>query len=63
MIIYSDDTKKKVEELAIKLHTIIPSDIDLIFWALPLLQKLVEKVEELEKEGDTKSIKNDGKRR
>jgi len=42
--------RAKAYELADRLGTCIPLDMPLEFWALPLLEKLVERIEELEKE-------------
>jgi len=40
--------RAKAYELADRLGTCIPLDMPLEFWALPLLEKLVERIEELE---------------
>jgi len=41
--------RAKAYELADRLGTCIPLDMPIEFWALPLLEKLVERIEELEK--------------
>lgn len=41
--------QEEAEEIAKKLNTSIPGSISINFWVLPILKKLIERIENLEK--------------
>ncbi|RLB06449.1 MAG: hypothetical protein DRG83_00270 [Deltaproteobacteria bacterium] len=41
-------TKEKAEKLAERLGTLIPSEIDLVLWALPILEAIADRIEKIE---------------
>jgi len=41
--------KDRARKVAARLRTEIPGDIQRDFWCVPLLEKLIERIEELEK--------------
>ena len=42
-------TKEKAEKLAERLGTSIPSGIDLVLWALPILEAITDRIERIER--------------
>jgi hypothetical protein len=44
------EDRERVNEACRKLNTYVPSDLSLYFWPLPLIEKLIERIEALERE-------------
>jgi hypothetical protein len=46
------DERKRIEALALRLGPPIPGNISIVAWSLPLLEALVDRIDELERRLD-----------
>ena len=50
----SHEEKERINNAATKLNTVVPPTISGIFWSLPIIESLIERVIALEKQINTK---------